>query len=326
MGQCEERMHKSGIDLAKLCFLYSARWMLGYCPLPVVYFLGNMLGKIMLGQKAYVMKADLNRLLGGIFSESELHQIIQHAMQNFRKDLFEIWTFPRLTRNKINKMVSVKGISHLEQALQKGKGAILCVTHFGSWKIVLAALGYNGYRIHQIAANPLSFVGESTKPYHRKIMQLELASEKALPANFLYLDERKSLRPVYRALSRNEIVVIALDSIIDGKRKACPFFKGQLLLSTGACALSHRTGASLLPIFTVRQPDNRHTLIIHEPKNLDAAIPFEMGMAQWIVQFVTLFESYVTRHPEHYARFLYTIKEYPLADGGPILTLPSYQV
>ncbi len=274
----------------------------------------------MVGEKAHIIKRDLGMLLGNA-STLDLDKILRHTMQNFRKDLLEIWTFPKLNRNKINKISYFEGFEHLKDALALGKGALLCITHFGSWKIILPALGYNGYTVNQIAANPLTFEKEEEAASHNKIMQMELECEAALPAKFIYLDKEKSPRQIYRVLENNEVVVISLDGIIGGKRMAMPFLNGTLMLSTGGATLSLSTGAPALPIFIVRQQDNRHKIIIHKPFAINNGRDKETYINEWMVNYTRLFEQYVQNYPEHYARYLYTIRKYPLPEIGYILKI-----
>jgi len=305
-------------NVVKMLFLYSARVVLPYVPLRALYLLGDFAGKLLAGEKIQIMKEDIRMLLGDV-SGAELQSIVERAMRNFRKDLFEIWSFPKLTQKKINKMSFFSGIEHLDNAMRKGKGVILCITHFGSWKMVLPALGYNGYKVNQVAANPKVFVRNEEMCSHNKIMELELECEASLPAEFFYVDAKKSVRRIYRALEHNEIVVIALDGVIGGSRMAVPFLNGEILLSTGAAALSYTTGAPSLPIFIVREKNNRHKMIIHGPIEFDRGIGKEEYIRKWIWAFALIFEEYVRKHPDHYARFLYTIRKYPVSEVGMIL-------
>lgn len=312
-------------NIFKTFFLFSVRLILPHLPLKFLYLIGNFLGNIMIGQKVQVIKHDLRMLLGNL-SEPNLDIIVRHTMQNFRKDLLEIWTFPKLNQNRINRLSYFEGIEHLDNALAKGKGAILCITHFGSWKIVLPALGYNGYKVSQIAANPLTFEKDEETSSHNKIMQIELECESSLPVKFLYLDKGMSVRQIYKVLANNEIVVISLDGIIGGKRMTLPFLNGSILLSTGGASLSLSTEAPALPVFIVRQKNNKHKIIIHKPfVNINNGIDKETYVSDWMDRYVKLFEQYVRNHPDHYARYLYTIRKYPLPDHGHILKINNYE-
>jgi len=305
------------INTIKTFFLYSIRFILPYLPLKALYLIGNFSGYVLYGQKTQIIKDDLRMLFGNL-SEPDLDIIIRHAMQNFRKDLLEIWTFPKLNQNKINKISYFEGKEYIDKALEKGKGAILCVTHFGSWKIVLPALGYNGYTVNQVAATPLTFKKESEMFSHNKIMEIELECESSLPTKFIYLNTGMSLRQIYKAVANNEVIVVSLDGIVGGKRLPLPFFNGTLLLSTAGASLSLSTGAPSLPTFIVRQKDNRHKIIICKPFVINE-VDKQKYIYEWMINYTGLFEHFVRNYPDHYARYLYTIRKYPLPDIGYIL-------
>jgi hypothetical protein len=87
--------------------------------------------------------------------------------------------------------------------------------------------------------------------------------------------------------------------------------------------MSYATDAPALPIFTVRQKNNRHNIAIHEPILFDERWGKDQNVATWMRKFTLLFEEYVKKHPDHYARFLYTIRKYPLSEAGEILKKAS---
>ncbi len=311
-------MHESFINIVKLFFLNTVRILLPFLPLRFIYSLGDLAGRFFIGDKNGVMKKELKELMGSE-KEENLDDVIVKTMQNFRKDLFEIWAFPALTRNRANQMAGFEGLHHLRSALAKRKGVILSVAHFGSWKMVLPALGYNGYRVNQVAVVPHYFIQDQEKVNHNVIMGLEHECETSLPVNFFYIEPNKSVRPIYRALQQNEIVVIALDGIIGKKRIPMPFLNKSIHLSAGSPELAYNTGALILPVFIVRQKNGRHRIIIHRE------VPFEKYDSKqgFVLAYMNYFRSlmayYVLRHPDHYVRYLYTARKYPVPGVGPII-------
>ena len=302
-------------EAAKYIFFITLRQSLHFLPMRVMYGLGDMLGSIMVGEKREVIKDELSYLFPEMPHE-EMKHILAKSMRNFRKDLFEIWTFPKMDQQKINRIARINGISHIEDALASKKGAILCLAHFGSWKIVLPALGYNGYSVNQIAADPMFFVGKNESAAHNRIMTYEKYCEQSLPARFIYVDGKMVHKNLYKALKNNEIVVAALDGVIGEGRSSQPFLGKEIRLSPGPLALAQRTGATPLAMFTVREKDDRHRIDIHPPFAVDDNDP--EFILKWLKCFADLFAKYVSKHPDHYARFLYTIKKYPVKQGSGI--------
>jgi KDO2-lipid IV(A) lauroyltransferase len=266
--------------------------------------LGDAIGKASSrNQKARIMKQELRKLFGTEKIGEELEAVVLQGINNNIKDLFEIWSFPGFNKKKIKQFAYIEGKEHLDNALEKGRGALVAVSHFGSWKMIIAALAYEGYHVNQIGLDPRYFI-DKTRPYHHNyIMKMEYDCDQSLPAEFIYIG--KSLRKVFRALARNEVVMNSFDGFIGAKRKTVPFLNGTNRLALGPVILAHRTGAALLPAFAVRQKDNRHKIIIHEEIPIATDINETEAISQALETYRLIFEKYVADNPSHYCRTLY---------------------
>ncbi len=305
-------------ETAKSAFLAVAKRVFPQAPHAALHRLGDLVGPIMIGEKGRIIREELGALLPELSSQ-DLDDALYKAMRNFRKDLFEIWSFPGLTQEKVNRLCILEGREHLDKALEKGKGAIICLTHFGSWKIVLPALAFNGYSVHQVAADPMTFVRDGESPAHNQIMSFERQCEASLPVQFIYVNDKAVHKPLYKALQKNEIVVVALDGVLGRERLFCDFLAGSLGLSTGPASLAHRTGSALLPEFAIRGSDNRHRVTMHPPLDVSTELDRETFIRQWCERFARLFAAQVRQHPDHYARFLFTLRKYPVEGIGSVI-------
>lgn len=314
------RLSGSLEDYAKRLFMGSVRHALPLMPLPVLWALGDLVGSLLIGGKKDVMARELQHIIGP-GSAAELDRIIRRASRNFRKDLFEIWTFPSLNRAKVERMTTFSGLEHLDQALEKGRGVILCVAHFGSWKVILPALAYRGYKVNQIAADPMRFVGESESPSHNAILSYERRCEESLPVRFVYVDKSTVHRGLFKALAANEIVVAALDGVLGKDRIEVPLGRTRIRLSPGPLSLAMRTGAELLTEIPVRQSDGPHRITIHPPFDIDR--DREDFKVAWLEAFAEVLGAMIKDHPDHYAPFLYSMVKYPVPGLDRIL-LPAH--
>jgi KDO2-lipid IV(A) lauroyltransferase len=291
-------------NATKILFLYSLRYLIPYLPHCALVLIADLIGIVFKsGQQAKIIKKELRKLLGDKKSDSQLDRIAAEGIRNYRKDLFEIWSFPRLNRKRIGKFAYVVGLEHLDEALEKGRGAVVGVSHFGSWKMIIAALAYEGYRVNQIGLDPRYFLDPDQPRHHNLIMKMEYLSDQSLPVNFIYIG--KLMREVYRVLAKNEVVMNSFDGFVGTKRIEVPFLNGANTLSLGPIILAARTGAPLLPTFAVRQKDNRHKISIHEEIPLDADTGEDKAVLQAANIYLKIFEDYVEQYPSHYCRTLY---------------------
>ena len=241
--------------------------------------------------------------MGDKKSESELEDIALKSICNYRKDLFEIWSFPRLSKNKIEKLAYIDGVEHLDKALKKGKGVLIGVSHYGSWKMIIPALAYKGYKVNQVGLDPRYFINDKRPAHHNLVMEMEYKSEQSLPANFIYIG--KFLRPIFRALAKNEVVINSFDGFMGSKKTEVPLLNSTLYLSQGPVNIAFKSGAPLIPAFAVRQKDNRHKITIHEEIPLHSYENNQQAIENGIESYGKLLEYYVREYPSHYGRILY---------------------
>jgi KDO2-lipid IV(A) lauroyltransferase len=292
------------VNIPKIAFFYSLHRILPYLPHRFSAMLADAIGMLCRrGQQAKVIENELKALFGDMKSELQVKQSALESVVNHKKDLFEIWSFPRLNSNRMGRLVQFEGIEHLDRALEKGMGVVIGVSHFGSWKIIIAALVYKGYKVNQIGLDPRYFIGNTRPAHHNAIMEMEYKSEVSLPANFIYVG--KYLRPVFRALKNNELVIDSFDGFMGSKKVNVPFFNGEVSLSTAPAAIAVRSGAPLVPIFAVRQKNNRHRIIIHEEIALDSRRDKDRAITVGVEGFAQLLRYYVNEYPSHYGRALY---------------------
>jgi lauroyl/myristoyl acyltransferase len=291
-------------NAVKVSFLCSVRHLIPYLPLSVTTLLAKAATAVCRrSEQVDVIKVQLEKLFGDAKSQAELEQIAVESICNNRKDLFEIWSFPRLSEKRISKFAYIEGREHLDSALRKGKGALIAVSHFGSWKMVIAALGYAKYKVNQIGVDPRDFIDANRPDHHNAIMDIEHRCDQSLPVKFIYIG--KFLREAYRALARNEVVINSMDGFLGAKCVEVPFLKGVNRLSLGPLVMAVRSSAAFLPTFAVRQADNRYKITIHEEIKVDRDIPEEQAVKKALDDYLKVFEDYVSRYPSHYCRTLY---------------------
>ena len=293
-------------DIPKILFLFTIRHIIPYIPLRVKYFLAEKIADSFISKtKHSVIANEIKELLDTDYlSAKQFSQIARDTDCNVKKDLFETWSYPQFNKLFFERICHIEGKRHLDKALSKGNGVLIALCHFGSYKMLLPVLGFKGYKITQIAANPLEFIDKDST--------IEQNYEKSLPANFIYA--KRFNREIFRVLQRGEILVVSLDGIKAAKREMLPFLKKKIRLSPSIVQLSLKTKAPILPIFTVRDKNNRHRLIIH--KQIDISPGEKDPIMKFLNEFVYLMEIYIRKYPCHYAWFLYKNKTNPPPIGS----------
>lgn len=303
-------------DLSIWFFWYPVRWIVLFLPLRMVYVIGDLGGWLL-----YIVSTHNRRImteeLKRVFKKEErvnpkrLDEIIRRAFKLRVMNRLEVLLYGKLTKEKAQRFLSIRSTENLDKALACNKGVILLIAHFGANKHVMPALGYNGYKINQVAGKPtdwkdhLGKLGKKVSPMLEKALEKEFEVEQNLPANFIYIFE--SIRPIFKKLKDNEIVCFAVDGGGGENRVKVKFLGQEIHIPSGPFNIAKKTGAPLIPAFIVRQKDDRHNLIIE--KAIEVNLQKDNGdVTETVQEFMDMLSEYVRRYPCHYLNKLGTMK------------------
>ncbi|CAK8716581.1 hypothetical protein KKHLCK_05710 [Candidatus Electrothrix laxa] len=290
-----------------LILRYSVVYMGAYLPTSIINKYSRFIGKI-----AYIID-QLNgkkvaKNLKHLFPEKDTKQIQNLAKETIQQLCladFENTLIEKLIAEGYYKKDNVVGLNNLNAALKKGKGIILVISHFGPHLQVIPALGFRGHTVNQVSNklyesnNSQSKVGFFEKLYRSSSLK---NNGRYLPVKMIKVGTY--MRPLFDHLRNNEIVIAAIDGKTGGKTlyfkllgcKSYPF-------STGPFSLAYKTGAAIVPSFTVRGKDDSISIILEKEIVIDRnSTDKEAEIVKCTSSFVTLLEKYLTKFPDHCGR------------------------
>jgi lauroyl/myristoyl acyltransferase len=162
--------------------------------------------------------------------------------------------------------ITLVGLENLKAALERGHGAILWVSYtHGAKLLAKMAVCQAGYAVSHLSRPRHGL--SSTKFGIRWLNRVQTTIENR------YIDERivvndgefqKAVRSLMTKLRANKVISITVHR--DALRPtAVPFLKSEIVLADGACKLSHRTNAALLPVFAFRDENGAPNVQIGAP-------------------------------------------------------------
>lgn len=198
--------------------------------------------------------------------------------------------------------IRLEGQEHIEIALGAGKGAILWIAPMASKDLISKmALHRAGYRVSHLSRFDHGFSislwgARLFNPLWTRIEERFLAERLVMSAT----NQVRPLRSLIQRLHDNGLVTVSANH--EGRKypHTSPFLSGTIRLAEGAPSLSMATGAALLPVFTVREPDG--TFVTKIEPALVSATGSEPAreIDSLIAQFVRRLESYALRFPCDY--------------------------
>ena len=275
------------------CYGFTAK-LIGFCvsylPRSVSLVLGGWLGILgfWFASQQKRLACEHIRLCLDIADESRVKTIAKKCFENLGKTVVEFMRFPRMNPEQIQKFVSFEGIQHVEDALAKGKGAIILTGHFGNWELLAASIS--------ATVAPLS-------PIVRKLRSPRLnvlVSRYREKAGYTTIDRDTGVRQALRCLKRNELlgIVADVDTTVNGV--FVDFFGKPAYTPYSPVAFALKTGAAILPAFIVRQPDGTHRAIIEPSLALERCDVKEKELVINTQKFTKIIESYIRKYPEQW--------------------------
>lgn len=179
------------------------------------------------------------------------HREIYAAMCRHQAlNLVEILRFAGGREEEIRARIEVSGEEVVKQALERGKGVLVLIAHFGNYDLM-------GLFASRLLGYPVTIITKTLKNQRLNELWWELrqkAGLKTLPSHNAY-------RACVRALRRNELVGFMLDqNRPSGQGVFVDFFGKPASTTPGLAMMSAQTGAPVVPVFMRRRPDGRHVL------------------------------------------------------------------
>jgi len=256
---------------------------------------------------------NLCHVLGAQAEPARIEQVARQIFRNQARNYYDLFRVASLNAEQIDRLVTLHGLEHVDQALSTGKGLIMVTAHFGNLDIVIQAFALRRY--------PVTAVAEHLRPeklYHYVVSLRASKGVKLIPIDSF-------LRPLFRALRNNEIVGLAADRNLTETGTLIEFFGAPALLPNGHVQLALRTGAKLMLAFGVRRPDNTFEAFVEPPLALENTGDLQRDVHLGMTRLVAVLEKYIGQHPEQWVMFqpVWKLPEQltkPVAPSGEITT------
>ena len=221
----------------------------------------------------------------------EIDGIARNILRNHLKNYYDFFRSIRLTQDDIATLVQVNGFENLTNALARGKGVIFITAHFGNLDIVGQTFAIRGYAVMTPA--------EHLKP---EILYQRIVSTRAAKG-LTIIPVDGPLLALVRALKKNQIVGLASDLDVTKSGIVVQFFDAPARLPDGHVQLALRTGAALLPAFSLRLPDNTFAAYAEPAVELQNTGNFDADVRAGVEQVTRVMEKWIGQHPEQWVMF-----------------------
>jgi lauroyl/myristoyl acyltransferase len=199
-------------------------------------------GAVRNGKGARQLRKNLSRVLGADTPETDLDQLVGDALRSYARYWLETFRLPKMDKGEIVERAGANttGAEHIDEALERGRGAVLALPHSGNWDIAgVWLVAHNG---------PFATVAERLKPeslFDRFVAYRESLGFEILP---LTGGARPPLEVLRERLAQNKVICLLGDRDLSRNGVAVDFFGEPTRMPGGPAVLAATTGAPLLPV------------------------------------------------------------------------------
>lgn len=259
-------------------------------PYRFALFLGQILGDITFGIIKFRKRVALKNLSRCFTNRSagELKRICRQSYRNLGKSLVEYALFPKLVRKRLSEMVEFDHAEYFDQAIKKGKGALLLTGHFGSWELMGAAVSHMGYPVDLLVGEQHNPLTDRLMNKYRRMMGVGI------------IKAGTSAKSVIKALRENRFVAMLSDQDAGRDGVLIDFFGHPTSTPKGPAAFALRTKAPIIIGFIVRQGPKKQTAFLKKLDFSQYAEDKEKDIKKITQEYTSILENYIRKYPDHW--------------------------
>lgn len=238
-----------------------------------------------------VARESLRLAFAGEKTDEEIEQIVHDCFVNFGRGMMDMIYYmhrPNASRGRVD----IEGKENLDEALKEGKGVIIVTAHFGNFPLMMTHLAQEGY--------PLNCLMRRTRD--PKIDDFLLRNREKLGVKTIFSEPRREcVQKSFKALRDNELLFILMDQHFGSEGGVFVDFFGQKAATApGPVIFAQRTGARIVPMFIIRQPQDRYKIIMDRPFPLVENENQEEMIYQNVAALSKLIEGHIRQHPHEW--------------------------
>src|SRR4030067_1114293 len=217
---------------------------------------------------------------------------------------------PDTVKRMLNKWVTIEGQDYVNNGIMNNNGIIYLGGHFGNWELLGQVLSTNKCTFNVIA-RPID---------NHRLNRIIISLRSVLGANVLL--KKGVLRETLRVLKKGGAVGILLDQNSSKEEGVFVDYFGQpAATSKGLALIAMKSGASVIPVFIVRENTYRHRAFYLPEIEIKRTDNLESDVLTYTQEFTTIIESFVRDHPEQWFWMHRRWKTRPLNENPPVVFL-----
>ncbi len=236
-----------------------------------------------------IVGTNIERVVGFDLDKRRQRQKVRGVFKNMAKNYLDLTQLSQLRLENLEENVSIEGWHHLTKAVADGSGVIIASAHLGNFEVAAQVLALRGIKM------TIFVEAFDSTPFLRNIAKLRQGNgARILPVS------TGALREGLQILRNGGTIGIVCDRNIQGNGLKVSFFGEETSVPSGAISLAFRTGAAIVPIFSVRKSSDRFAIYIEPPLELVHTGNRTQSVRANLENLVSTMERYIRQYPEQW--------------------------
>ncbi len=248
-----------------------------------------------LGRLRRICRHNLRSVYGSSRSREEYGRMTKDCLRHVSRGMVDMLYYAQRPE-ALSGILDLHQEERLQQALRQGRGVIGVTAHLGNFPLMFLALVRRGYKVNVVIRpmrdpNFSRFMFDLCAQWHIRMIPIA-------PAGTF-------LREALAALKRNEVLFILLDEFVPEESGVMvDFFNSKVSRAAGPMLFHERTGAPVLPIFIVKNKENRFDVFVEPPLEIEKRFSPTENTCRNIAALTAVIEKFVRRYPLQWGGWL----------------------
>jgi len=260
-----------------------------------------------------------------------MRKLLRRNVRNFLKAWIDLLQMSHRPLESWRGLITVQDGHFLKEAQEGGKGLIIVSLHLGAWEAAIAALqdhfAYPGGGLALLAeqVRPIRCFNWLVRARSRvgcQVIPLNVDAVRRHDQEAVSRSGAAAVRQIYRILSKNGVVVMAIDRDLLGTGEPLPFCGRRASIPLGAVEIAARTGATILPVSLLRQADDTYVARGFAPVRIPLGDDAHQNFRRGARQLLRVLEPTLRANADQW-HVLSPLFGDPMADLEPLPSAPA---
>jgi KDO2-lipid IV(A) lauroyltransferase len=230
---------------------------------------------------------NLDIAFGSTKTAEEKKRIARESFKNLFLTVAEFLLIPKLI-DTVDDLITLKNPELIKKEINKERGVIFLVSHFGNWEIMAHTCMRNGFKLASVG-----------RPLKNPLVYGEIERLRCLNGG-VALKKKWVARDIMKKLRDGWCVAILFDQYAGRYAPFVPFFGRPVSTTPAIALLAMKTGVAVMPVFNVREGYGKNTVYVCEPVEIANTGNREKDIEVNCARFNGVLEQWVRKMPGHW--------------------------